>query len=219
MTEKEIEKVQLRAAKDLSKLLGWKFKRNFIYKVVDDFYYTAYFYKHRRENKLSGWLAFKPLKIDVVFWDIINEVGNKSMPLSFRAEAAFCINPLHILDFKIEVNNAENPSSEISGLLNEINQAVEKNSLKIKSREDYLNELFQQEEKSTSAIVTSLIGDGNYQQALLKIEDYKANIFHSGFGVLTKEGIEDFYDVAKAYIIHNTEKTAINPTPAPGSSN
>ena len=67
----------------------------------------------RNENSISGWLGYKPVSIDNVFWDIINEQPNKKMPLSFRAEAAFCVREVNCFDYEFNIENVENPELEI----------------------------------------------------------------------------------------------------------
>jgi hypothetical protein len=128
MKYKEKEKLWLKSVKDLSKSDGWKFKSYFIYKIVNDFFFSSTFYISLKENAISGYLGYKPLNIDNIFWDIINEHPNKKRPLSFRAEAAFCIREINYFEYKIDIPNELNPEFEISELLKAIDiQVFEKN--------------------------------------------------------------------------------------------
>ncbi len=74
MKYKEKEKLWLKSIKELCKTDGWKFKGYFIYKAVNDLFFSAYFYVSMKENAISGWIGYKSLNIDNIFWDIIDEL-------------------------------------------------------------------------------------------------------------------------------------------------
>ena len=199
MKYKEKEKLWLKSIKALSKTDGWKFKGYFIYKVVNDLFFSAYFNVSMKENAISGWIGYKPLNIDNIFWDIIDEQPNKKMPLSFRAEAAFCVSELNYFQYKVGVNDELNPDSEIIELLQTIKEQVVLKSNKIKSLTDFQTELMENEKSNCVGIITSFVEQGQIENALHKIEDYKKNEINSGFGF----GRKDFFDLAKEYCNKN----------------
>lgn len=221
MKYKEKEKLWLSVIKDQSKTAGWKFKGYFIYKAVDNFFFSATFYVSRNENSISGYLDYKPLNIDNVFWDIINEAPNKKKPLSFRAEAAFCVQDLNLFRYEINIADEANPQAEIEALLKTIMTKVNEKLEKIKvSPNIFYEEMMENEKDNGIGIVTFLIEQERFDEALIKIEEYKINKLKSGFGyasvhtnnALKESGfiVKDFYDVAKEYCIKNHPSTSHN---------
>ena len=199
MKYKEKEKLWLTNIKELSKKDGWKFKSHFTFKVIGDLYLSSNFYVSMKENAISGWLGYKTMNIDNVFWDIIDEQPNKKMPLSFRGEAAFCVRDINYFQYKIDVGNELNPNTEISNLLKSIDEQVLEKVNVIKTSEDFRIELLENEKTNSVGIVTSFIEQGQFENALSKIREYKNQDFSSGFGF----GEKDFYDLAKEYCEKN----------------
>ena len=199
MKYKEKEKLWLKSIKELSKNDGWKFKGYFIYKVINDLFFSTYFYVSRKENAISGWIAYKPLNIDNIFWDIIDEQPNKKKPLSFRAEAAFCVRELNCFRYKVDVKDEFNPDSEIIELLQTIKEKVGLKSSKIRSLTDFQTELMENEKLNCVGIITLLVEQGQIDNAIHKISEYKENKFNSEF----RFGSKDFFDLAKEYCNKN----------------
>jgi hypothetical protein len=195
MKYKEKEKLWLGSVKNLCKAYGWRFKGYFIFKSVGDLFFCSNFYIGRDKNEISGWLGYKPMSIDNVFWDIIGEEANKKMPLSFRGEAAFCVRDFHYFEYKVAIENELNPSVEITQLLKNIEGKVFEKLSESKTLEDFRNDMMTEEKRNTVGIVTSYIEEGRIEQALTKIKEYRANEFWSGFGF----GDKDFYDLAKEF--------------------
>lgn len=207
MKYKEKEKLWLSIIKDQSKAQDWKFKGYFIYKAIGDFFFSASFYVSRNENAISGYLDYKPLNIDNVFWDIIDEIPNKTRPLSFRAEAAFCVRELNLFRYEINIANEAYPQAEIDALLKTITTKVNEKLEKIKvSPNNFYEEMMENEKDNGTGIVTFLIEHGEFEKALIKIDEYKADKVKSGIGL----GQKDFYDVAKEYCIKNHPSTSYN---------
>lgn len=195
MKYKEKEKLWLQVIKNLSKSSGWKFKGYFIYKIVNDFFFCSFFYVSMKENAISGWLGYKPLNIDNVFWEIVNEQPNKRMPLSFRAEAAFCVREITFFNYKIDINDILNPENEISELLERIDSNFLEKSRVVQTTADFQSEMLINEKLNSVGIITGLIEQGKIQSALNKISEYQNKEINSGFGF----GDKDFYDLAKNY--------------------
>ena len=199
MTNKEKEKFWLKSVKEVSKNYGWSFKGNFIFKTIDEFFFASHFYANGKTNEVFGWSDYKPLNIDNVFWDIINEQANKKMPLSFRGEAVFCVRRIQYFDFRVNINDPLNPETEITQLLKTINDNVLIKHSIIKTLDDFRTDMLKKEDYNTVGIITSFIEERQFEKALSKIAEYRANKFRCGFGF---EG-RDFYDLAEEYIKKN----------------
>lgn len=195
MKYKEKEKLWLSKIKQI-KNNDWKFKGWFIFRNLNDFFYSASFYVNLKENKISGYLGFKPMNIDNVFWDIIDEQPNKKMPLSFRGEAAFCVSEINFYKFNIEIADVLNPEKEISDLLIKINKEVSLKKNEIKNVNDFRQLMLRNEETNTVGIITSFIEENKFSEALTKITEYRKKEYSSGF----RFGDDDFYDLAEKYI-------------------
>lgn len=199
MKNKEKEKLWLKKVKELSKTDGWKFKRSFTFKTIDELYFSSSFYVSMRDSTISGWLGYKTLNIDNIFWDIIDEQGNKTMPLSFRSEAAFCVRNLNYFDYKIKIQDELNLESEIIDLLKSINEKVLEKASAIKSIIDFRNDLLKDEKRNCVGILTTFIEQKQFENALTKIKYYRERGINSGFGF----GNKDFFDLTEEYIIKN----------------
>ncbi len=195
MRYKEKEKLLLSKVKELRDK-DWKFKGWFIYKNLNNFFFSCTFYVSLKENRISGYLDFKPMGIDNVFWDIIDEQPNKRMPLSFREEAAFCVHAINIYRYDIEIEDVANPDNEIVELLKIINEKVKEKSKIVNSSDEFRVEMMKDEETNAFGIITSLIEEQKFKDALEKIQEYRSKNYYPGFG--SPQG--DFYDVAEKYI-------------------
>lgn len=112
MKYKEKEKLWLSKIKE-NKSKDWKFKGWFIFKNLNQYFFSASFYVSLKEDKISGYLGYKPMNIDDVFWDIIDEQPNKKMPLSFRGNVAFCVRKINFYKFNIEIKDVLQPEKNI----------------------------------------------------------------------------------------------------------
>lgn len=195
MKYKEKEKLWLTSIKELSKTDGWKFKGHFIFKVIGDLYFSSNFHVSMKENAISGWLGYKTMNIDNIFWDIIEEQPNKKMPLSFRGEAAFCVRSINYFQYKIDIKDESNPKSEIHNLLKSIDEKIIQKANNIKTLADFRAEMLENEKSNSVGIITSFIEQEQFDNALSKIKEYKNQDFSSGF----RFGDKDFYDLAKEY--------------------
>jgi hypothetical protein len=195
MKNKEKEKLWLTKAKEHSKVRNWKFKSYFIFKVIDNLYFVSNFFIDPKENSISVWVEYKTVNIDNVFWDIIGKQANKNMPLSFRGEAAFCVRGLSFYEHKILLADELNPESEINELLLLIDRAVTTKASEVKTLTDYRTEMLQNEKRNTVGVITFFIEQGQFDNALMKIAEYKEQKLSSGFGF----GDKDFYDLATEY--------------------
>jgi len=195
MKYKEKEKLWLSKIKQ-NKNNDWKFKGWFIFRNLNDFFFSASFYVSLKENRISGYLGYKPMNIDNVFWDIIDEQPNKKMPLSFRGEAAFCVREINFYHFNIEIQDELKPEHEIKELLINIEKEVNQKIQDIKNTQDFRVEMFNDEKANSVGIITSFIEENKFTEALNKIEDYRENDYNSGF----RFGNDDFYDLAEKYI-------------------
>lgn len=204
MTHKEKEKLWLKVVKELSKPYGWKFKGWFIFRKDDDLFFSADFFVSNKkgENSIKIGLNYKPYSIDNTFWAITDDTECNDEPLSFRAEAWFCIMGFKFQEYQLEIKDELNPSDEIEAVLKAIEEEVVKKNNAIRSLSDYRAELLKAEgEKIYSGvgegIVTSLIEEGLYDEALAKMDQYKAQNKSSNLCFGSSEN--DFYTVAHKY--------------------
>lgn len=195
MRNKEKEKYWLSKVKELCKDTNWKFKSYFIFKVIDKLYFSSNFFVNAKENSISVWVEYKTIGINNIFWDIIDEPKNKIMPLSFRGEAAFCVKGLSFFEQKVYVDKELRPENNINNLLPLIDKVVIEKANKIKTSDDFRTEMFSNEKANSVGKVTSFIEQGQYENAFLKIKEYKEQKISSGFGF----GDRDFYDLANDY--------------------
>lgn len=197
---KEKEKLWLNRVKDICTIDGWQFKNFFIYKQIDELYFTATFYASRNDNILSGWLEYKTYNIDNVFWDIVNIPANKKKPLSFRSEAAFSISAINIWEYEKNISNEKDPGKEIIALFKEICKKADTKVKKTRTAKAFHKDLEKDEELNSAGIITSLIEQKKYNTALVKIKEYKKQDISSGFGF----GNKDFYDLAKSHCLKHS---------------
>ena len=196
----EKEKLWTKIVREVCKSNGWKFKSYFAYKTVGEHFFCSFFFVRRKENVIYGSLGYKPMNIDNMFWDIINEPLCKKRPLSHRGDAIFCVREFSYFDYEIEIKDELNPKSEIEELLKRIDKQVVKKSNVTWNMTDFRNELLENEKFNTTGIITSFIEQGHFEKALSKIEEYRLKKIPAGLGF----GDKDFYDVAKEYCEKNT---------------
>jgi len=195
----EKEKLWTKIVRDVCKSNGWKFKSFFAYKIVGEHFFCSYFFVRRGKNVISGFSGYKPMNIDNVFWDIINEPLCKERPLSHRGDAVFCVREYCYFEYEYEIKDELNPKSEIEELLKIIDIQVIKKSNITWNMAVFRNELLENEKFNTTGIITSFIAQGHFEKALSKIEEYRLKKIPAGLGF----GDKDFYDVAKEYCEKN----------------
>lgn len=202
MTNKEKEKQLYNFIKSNSKKWSWKFKSYFIFKIVSNFFYETNFYFDPKNNRLWGWLAFKPYSTDNLFWEITNMKENQKQPLSFRADAAFKITSYNFFDFDITLKDFDDLEKEIIKLLSEIEKKIIDNTENINSIEKFLELSKIENQNNTVAILTTLIELERYDEAKKYIDFCRSNSISSGFGF----GKKDYYDVAEDFIKKKTKR-------------
>ena len=202
MTNKEKEKFLYNSIKSVSKKYSWKFKTHFTYKVIENLYFASYFYVTPKENKIHGWLAFKPFCLDDLFWEITESEENSKLPLSFRGEAAFKISADSIYDFNIEVTNIEKPEIEIENLFSEIENKIKLCITKFPTVKDFLEKQYQNQNIQCLTVLTILIKQEKYEEAKNKIKEFKNNKINSGYMV----GNKDYYDLFEEYCTRKLKK-------------
>ncbi len=202
MTNKEKEKLFYNSVKSQSKNWSWKFKSYFTFKVIGDFFYESNFYFDPKTGNIWGWLAFKPVVIDDLFWEISGMSENKRMQLSFRAEAAFKVTSHTIFKFSTVLDDFEKLESKITSLLTDIEIEVQNNVVKISTINQYLELINREDETNIVAALTTLVSLEQYDEALRKLDGYRKHDISSGFRFDKK----DYYDVVENYIKKKTKR-------------
>jgi hypothetical protein len=190
MTEKAREKFLYQKIKNLSKLKKWKFKSYFTFKKIENTFFYCNYSINGKTSVIYVYLEFKPFSIDDTFWEITDMPENSKMPLSFRGDAAFNVNGYQIFNFLLKIKDIDNPEKEINLLIDEINQKSESIVKKGVSVNSFLNILLKKNENYVG-IITCLMELKKYEQALVKIYEYKKNEVNSGYGF----GDKDFFDL------------------------
>ena len=197
------EKVQLfsQTIKQLAKSKNWKFKSNFTFKQKGNFFYESVFSIHPKENRIRGWLAFKPVSVDDTFWEITKMEENKKMPLSFRGDAAFKVSSLFIYEFDNFLTDGDNPTNEINALLETLDIKVAEVENEIITTEQFLTLLEKSKYNKAVEIITCLIELKEFEKALEKISFYREKNINSKFTFINKNipGSKDFYDFAEEF--------------------
>lgn len=196
MKYRDKERIVNRIVKSKAKEIGWRFKGYFIHKVINSQFCIVNFYLSRKEDLIHGWSSIKPYEIDNLFWEIIDEIPNKKMPQSFRAEAAFCVRATKISEFNKVIKFDLEPIEQLSKLVIQESKILSQVALKTDKIDDYLNLALTDEKMNSVGIVTGLILNGKYDDAINKMTEYRNNQILSGF----KFGKYDYYDLAEEYI-------------------
>ena len=195
MTNKEKEKLFTQTIKQLSKKSNWKFKSYFTFKLIDDFFFESTFYSNPKQNRIWGWVAFKPYSLDDKYWEITEMPENKKMPLSFRADAAFKVSSHPIYRFDVLLENGDNPENEIADLIENIDSEVINIRRKISTIEQFLDLLLKADNNPSVEILVCMIDQNEFEKAIEKIRFYRENQIKSGF----RFGDKDFYDLAEEF--------------------
>lgn len=195
MTNKEKEKLFYQIVKDIAKSKNWKFKSYFTFRQIGNLFFESNFYTNFKENRVSGWLAFKPYTVDNIFWEITEMPENKNLPLSFRAEGAFTVRAYNYYEFDLRLQNSENPRQEIEILFDILEEKQNNIKKEISTTQHFLNLLENSELKVSVETIVCLVELEEYLKAIEKIEYYRKNNIPSGFGF----GNKDFYELAEDF--------------------
>ncbi|MEQ9266179.1 MAG: hypothetical protein RLN81_13200 [Balneolaceae bacterium] len=203
---KERKKLWLNSLKEIAKEYDFKFKSNYIYKVIDDIVYDSTFNVSRIENAVSGVLSFKPIVLDDIFWDITDMPDNKRRRITFRLDAAFKVVSEKHYRYKIEINDLANPTGNLEELVKEVSREIESNS--IIDLESYIsfheNNIpsfdhgsFDYSQVNFIGLICSYIKIGDISKAEVTtqycIETEVKSLYNFGNGV-------DFFDLASIYL-------------------
>lgn len=168
MTNKEKVKLLKSRIKAL-KSNDWKFKDQCIFQVIDGIFYYAYLLIVPKLNRIDICIYHKPYEIDNIFWDIFDLPDNKKEPLSFRADAVFCIDGVIEYEWSVIIDNIDNPDQEILKILTTIDGKI-KTLTKIKKNNAYYLSLLQNSPIiAKDFVITYLIADKKYDEALKMI--------------------------------------------------
>ena len=199
MNSREKEKYWKGLIKQIFKTKNWGYKSFFAFKIVNGFFYDVMFFIHKNSNSIDVRLEFKPYSLDNLFWEIIDEPNNKKQPLSFRRSAAFCVDPTLLLKYTINIKDVINPHSELMDLLKSIEQKVEESIRRYLDTNDFLNLILVQDNKNSSAVLTSLIELKKYKEVISKVTEYKSSKVNPRFTFSFESGVKDYHDLAKEY--------------------
>ena len=90
----DFEKLVFQQVKQASKGSGWRKSRDSLSRSENGLFFDAHFRCHYDDHMTDFWFVAKPLRIDEIFWDVMQMPENRDQPLSFRAHAWFkCVVP------------------------------------------------------------------------------------------------------------------------------
>ncbi|WP_324133649.1 hypothetical protein [Bosea sp. (in: a-proteobacteria)] len=85
-----------------SKGTGWKTISGWLYQQRGDWFISILPSVYRNARRTVVSITVKPMAIDPIFWDIVGLPENRSMPLSFRANAAWGCHPPYLAEIEVE---------------------------------------------------------------------------------------------------------------------
>ncbi|MBS1683662.1 MAG: hypothetical protein JSS76_02850 [Bacteroidetes bacterium] len=174
MAESPIKKAGINQIKSIAKSKGWKFNAHSAFKVYNKFFYELMFIKNYKENVWVGIVLCKPMAIDEYFWTIVPQLeNNKKLPLSFRSVGIYVMPPVAIGSFSIQFSDIEDMILKLPKLFENLQSLCDQNIEKIKTYDDFLEILgMQKEQQYSDAILTMMVIQNRYSEALLKCKEY-----------------------------------------------
>jgi len=174
---------------------GWKTKSHTAFRCVNDnFYETAItagvdIIETEAHIRIYGRAYAKPMAIDPIYWDIAELPDNKKKPLSFRAWAAFKVEPAMFSGTTLIESSIKSAEQAVEIYLNW--QADQFENMKEKMEAQPFSELYASMALSrhkpsfyATGLICSHIAEGNPEKALEIARKYAPtelkNLYHAG---------------------------------------
>ncbi len=167
---RRFEKALEKALRGAVKGTPWRAKQGIVFRELDSFFYEGKWdlpYKKDEKPILAIKLCVKPMAVDPLLWDAMNEPDNHKEPLSFRAWGWFTCGAPSLWEDVIENSmEVEEYASEIirkfDGAVPEIMQLLNSKPFSEIAKQAYAqNDKWKMEE----TIVFSLLLEGKEQEA------------------------------------------------------
>lgn len=108
---KDIEKQISDSLKIYAKQFGYKKISFFTYKKYKEYFIRILF--NNSNSEIWGTGEVKPYFIDDVFWDVFDMSSNKNEPMSLRANGAFALSGIKVINKRVNVNDSLDEVNEI----------------------------------------------------------------------------------------------------------
>lgn len=193
-------KAVLAEVKALARAAGWKYKGGGIFRAEGELFLEAIASVSRVEDAVRLTAGVKPLAADDAFWDIIGAPGNKGRPLSFRADAAFCVRPYRFHAERVALPDPADPRKGLEPGFASVLAASEAMSRALRDAAGFAARLLDDprlRRENMVALVCTLVALGRLGEAADLLREAKAERIHSGFGF---EGGKDFFDLARGHL-------------------
>jgi hypothetical protein len=175
------------AIKKRSKGSAWRTSQGVLFRDLDGWFISAPAAVWVLQRKSTIALMCKPMRLDPLFWEIVEAESNSEMPLSFRYFGAWACKTPPLLEHEIDEGDADPvtiAAEAIAWLDDQIGQ------FKSWSPEHFLD-LLRQHPRSSSylaTVVTTMFLLGDYGPAELLCRDAIKRSDSAGFSVGRKTG-------------------------------
>ena len=188
---KEIIKKWTDFIKVKSKENSWKFKEYFIFKINERFLFDSMFWINGKTNSLTGVLHFKFAETDNLFWALsVDNDKLENQPLSLKVNGVHVVRPISYYNFELK----EITESNLSGLLESIDNKVIEINERFSLQENYLDYIRKNKVLNTYSYLTNLLYLKKYDELLFFIEYCKTNNITSGISFHKENESEDYFD-------------------------
>jgi hypothetical protein len=188
------QSIELLIKKDC-KLFGFKNIQGIVYKIINDFIFTA---SIMPDKNISVRIECKPIILDEIFWDVFYCVKDnvKDKPVSFHVNGAFVARPIKIDSFSIDFDKIEDANKLFKKTMDRINNTIENYSNKVNNLDTFQEKIKDNPEEYLNTILTD-IAKKEYKTALEKINECIKN--HQGGKFYDSESQKSIIDFAKEY--------------------
>lgn len=194
---KDIDKQIAVAIKKHAKQFGYKKIDFFAYKKYKEYFITICFDSGDSEVTGSAWI--KPFFIDDVFWDVFDISSNKNAPMSLRANGAFALRGIWLIDKKIEIKES---LDEIDGIVQTLFEEIDGESLHFVDElgddvDNYITVAEKFEKNISLEKMLFHVKNNCFEEALKLAEEELSKGNHGGFGAGDKNIYEFVVDYCK----------------------
>jgi len=194
---KELDKALMKIVRQHMKPYGFKTKSNCIWVVQNNFFFYMVLFMGRSddEHQLNVKIYAKPMYVDDLLWELLNMSSNKNEPLSLRANGAFTVFGVPVVDDDLKLESLEMEDFEL--LIKDALKKLDSLLRKIKGNEETW---FYAEEKKHNSYFQD---DALRLMILLHFEKYEETMDYinnsdndnGGF----QDGNDSLYDRVMAY--------------------
>lgn len=176
LKEEEINKT----VKILFKEGKWKFKSNFAYKEINDFFFFVMVIVSSKTSNITATLSFKPMRVDEIFWEIVGLTENKKMPLSFRGDGAFTLPKIMIEGYRIPISE-EKIIADINQIIKQIDDTLSEIIKKVNTIDAFIKYIENKPDKDTNllyrdTLIVAHLANNDIKMAMRLIEsEIKSN--------------------------------------------